>query len=64
MRKDEGLSKTVGKLGRILLRNTQPIPLTSCPAGSFPSLWQRIKKIVAELAVEGIKIGENQENSG
>jgi hypothetical protein len=42
LRKDEGIlrEKTAGKLGRVVLRNTQPMPLTSWPAGGFPSLRQ------------------------
>jgi hypothetical protein len=42
LRKDEGkpAKKTAGTLGWVVARNTQPMPLTSWPAGSFPSLRQ------------------------
>jgi hypothetical protein len=42
MRKDEGVpgGETADKLGRMVLRNTQPMTLTSWPTGSFPSLCQ------------------------
>ncbi len=40
MRKDEGISlkKTAVELDRAVTRNTQPMPLISWPAASFPSL--------------------------
>ena len=39
VRKDEGISrkKIAGALGRVVVRNTQPMPLTSRPAGSRAS---------------------------
>ncbi len=42
VRKDGGKSggKTAGKLGRVVVRNTQPMPLTLRPSGIFPSLRQ------------------------
>ena len=40
VRKDEGISrkKIAGKLGRVVVRNMEPMPLTSRPAGSRASL--------------------------
>ena len=66
MRKDEGRpgKKTADKLGRILVRNTQPMPLTSWRAASCASLRRYLTRVSIFHATKSQRVRKDEGKPG